>query len=374
MTIARRFGYLLIFLAATCAVARAGGTDENPQSTKAADAPQQFAPMGDFRLQSGEVIHDFHLGYRTVGKLNKARSNAVLWPTWLGGKSEDLLSYVGPNNVVDTQQYFAILVDSIGDGVSTSPSNSASQPRLQFPKFTIRDLIEAEHALATEVFRIPHLRAVLGISMGGMQAFEWVTAYPDFMDAAVAIAGSPQTTSYDDLLWTAQIDALELDPEWDAGNGTKPMPAGYAVLNEIGSMASTSPAYRVAMTSPKDFPAFIVATRKETVGWAPSACDMIRQREAIMALDVAAEHGETLPQAARRVHARMLVVVSPEDHTVNPLPAQTMARAGGWPVITLDSSCGHQSLSCISTGALVAQFLAAPESVRSQTLAGGPNE
>ncbi|MGB6843327.1 MAG: alpha/beta fold hydrolase, partial [Candidatus Acidiferrales bacterium] len=323
MTIARRFGYLLIFLAATCAVARAGGTDENPQSTKAADAPQQFAPMGDFRLQSGEVIHDFHLGYRTVGKLNKARSNAVLWPTWLGGKSEDLLSYVGPNNVVDTQQYFAILVDSIGDGVSTSPSNSASQPRLQFPKFTIRDLIEAEHALATEVFRIPHLRAVLGISMGGMQAFEWVTAYPDFMDAAVAIAGSPQTTSYDDLLWTAQIDALELDPEWDAGNGTKPMPAGYAVLNEIGSMASTSPAYRVAITSPKDFPAFIEATRKETVGWAPSACDMIRQREAIMALDVAAEHGETLPQAARRVHARMLVVVSPEDHTVNPLPAQT---------------------------------------------------
>src|ERR1035437_3180912 len=67
---------------------------------------QKFAEFGDFRLHDGEVIHDFRIGYRTLGKLNDDKSNGVLWPTWIGGKSEDLLPFIGPGNVVDTNKYF----------------------------------------------------------------------------------------------------------------------------------------------------------------------------------------------------------------------------------------------------------------------------
>lgn len=336
--------------------------------SQAAEGAQQFAEYGDFKLHSGGVIHGFRLGYRTLGKLNASRSNAVIWPTWLGARSETLLPYIGPGNVVDSTKYFVILVDSIGNGISSSPSNSKTQPRMQFPQFTIRDMVEAEHRLATETLRLGHVHAVMGVSMGGMQTFEWMVAYPDFMDVAIPMEGSPQSTSYDKLLWTAQIEALELDPEWKGGNGTRPMTRGLAIYSEIGSMNVTSPAYRVAHTPPNQFNAFLDETKKADATNAASASDAIRQRQAINALDIPAEYGVTLEQAAQRTRARVLVMVSSADQFVNPTPALAFAKAIGLPVVTLDSPCGHLSFSCISLGPTVAQFLADPASVRSTTL------
>jgi homoserine O-acetyltransferase len=335
-----------------------------------AEGAQQFAALGDLKLRSGAVIHDFRLGYRTFGQLNAAKSNAVLWPTWLGGKTQELVQFIGPDRVVDSTKYFVVLVDAIGDGVSTSPSNSKTQARLAFPEFTIRDMVESEHRLATEVLHLTHVHAVMGISMGGMQTFEWVAAYPDFMDVGVPMAGSPQSTSYDKLLWTAEMDALRLDPEWKDGQGTQPMPAGFAVYNEIGNMNVTSPAYRVAKTAPPDFPKFIEQTRKELTINAATACDAIRQRQAINALDIPGEFGETMEQAAKSVHAKLLVVISPEDHMVNPTPALAFAGMVGAAVLTLESPCGHLSLDCISAGPIVAKFLDDPASVQSTTLRG----
>src|ERR1700747_3771195 len=127
----------------------------------AEEGAQQFAELGDLKLQSGGVIQDFRLGYRTLGKLNGRKSNAILWPSWLGGKSEDLLQFVGPGKVVDTTTYFVVLVEAIGNGVSSSPSNSSKQPLMKFPAFTIRDMVEAEHRLLTDVLHIFHLRAVM---------------------------------------------------------------------------------------------------------------------------------------------------------------------------------------------------------------------
>src|SRR5215813_12339115 len=330
---------------------------------------QQFAEFGDFRLRNGRVIHDFRLGYRTLGKLNEEKSNAILWPTWLGGKSEDLLQFVGPGKVVDTGRYFVILVDAIGNGASSSPSNSKSQPLLKFPQFTIRDMVESEHRLATDVFHLSHLRAVMGLSMGGMQTFEWGIAYPDFMDLLIPMVGSPQSTSYDKLLWTAQIDAIELDPAWNHGNPTGPMDRSLGLVEEIGSMNLTSPAYRVAETKPDGVNALLTEIRNSARGDGGNACDRIRQRQAIMALDIPAELGvATLEQAAPKVHAKLLVIVSPEDHLVNPESAMKFASAAGATLVKLDSPCGHLSPGCISVGPTVARFLADPASVHGETL------
>lgn len=68
------------------------------------------------------------------------------------------------------------------------------------------------------------------------------------------------------------------------------------------------------------------------------------------------------------MHAKMLVVVSPEDHTMNPSPTLAFAEAIDAPVVMLDSACGHNSPSCISIGPMVATFLADPQSVRSVAL------
>ncbi|HEV2194144.1 MAG TPA: hypothetical protein VGR55_01080 [Candidatus Acidoferrum sp.] len=357
---------LLVLILSWPAPSRTQVAQTSQQQTEGA---QQFADLGDLRLRNGAVIHDFHLGYRTLGKLNAEKSNAILWPSWLGGKSQDLLPSVGPDKWVDSTRYFVILVDAIGDGVTTSPSNSKSQPLLRFPEFTIRDMVESEHRLATEVFHLSHLRAVIGLSMGGMQTFEWGIAYPDFMDLLVPIVGSPQSTSYDKLLWTAQIDAIELDPAWNHGNPTGPMDRSLGLVEEIGSMNLTSPDYRVAQTKPDGINALLTEIRNSSRGDGGNACDRIRQRQAIMALDIPAELGvATLEQAATKVHAKLLVIVSPQDHMVTPQPAMKFAAAAGAPLVQLDSPCGHLSPGCISVGPTVARFLADPSSVHSETL------
>ena len=157
---ARVFTILLfLFTVLACGIARGQSVAPKP--------PEQFANLGSLKLKRGGAIRNFRLGYRTLGNLNADRSNAILWPTWLGGKTEDLLPFVGPENVADTEKYFVILVESIGNGISSSPSNSKLQPLMQFPRYSIQDMVESEHRLVTEVLHLSHLHAVMGISMGG---------------------------------------------------------------------------------------------------------------------------------------------------------------------------------------------------------------
>lgn len=342
------------------------------QTAEPGEGGLRFADLGEFQLRDGKVIHDFRVGYRTFGNLNSDKSNAILWPSWLGGTTKDLFSLVGPKNVVDSDKYFVVLAEAIGNGISSSPSNSPTQPGLNFPEFTIRDVVESQRRLLTEVLHLTHLRAVVGISMGGIQAFEWAVAYPDFMDLALPMAGSPQLTSYDKLLWSAEIDAIESDPAWNDGHPTGPLTRGIALAQEIDRMNLSSPEYRATVTSPEQFAGYISALKKDSAATGGVAWDQIRQRQAMIRHDIPAEFGITLDEAAHRVKAKMLIIVSPQDHMVNPLPAMQFAAAIHAPVIKLDSPCGHQSFRCISVGPTVAAFLADPDVVHSQTLQSAP--
>src|SRR5258708_12444372 len=118
----------------------AGSIIRADAQTTPPEGAQQFAELGEMKLQGGVAIQDFRLGYRTLGNLNTQKSNAILWPTWLGGKSQDLLPFIGPGKVIDTSNYFVVLVDAIGNGVSSAPSNSKKHPLMKFPVFTIRPM------------------------------------------------------------------------------------------------------------------------------------------------------------------------------------------------------------------------------------------
>ena len=78
------------------------------------------------RAAGGKQITGCRLGYRTWGKLNADRSNAILFPSWFSGGSKDIAGYVGADKILDPTTYFVIAVDALGDGVS-SPSNSTTQ-------------------------------------------------------------------------------------------------------------------------------------------------------------------------------------------------------------------------------------------------------
>jgi homoserine O-acetyltransferase len=309
----------------------------------AAAQEQKFADLGDFKLESGEVIRGCRIGYRTFGTLNNDRSNAVLVPTWASGTTEQLASNFGPGRLVDTSKFYVVAADALGNGVSSSPSNSAAQPRMKYPRVTIRDMVGTQHELLTKVLGLTHLRAVLGISMGGMQTFQWLVSYPEFMDRAVPIVGSTRLAPYDLLLWQAQIDAIMNDPGWRGGEYTA-NPARAAEY-EFGALLLTTPdEFNRRMTREKL--SAELASAQTVKGF--DANDKIRQDQAMMAHDVSAPFGGSMERAAAAVRARVLVVVARQDHVVTPGPATEFARLLKAQLLTLEGDCGHLAPGCES--------------------------
>ncbi len=306
-------------------------------------AQQQFAALGDFKLESG-VLQECRIGYRTFGSLNSDQSNVILFPTWAGGTTEQLSGNVGPGKLVDSSKYYVILVDALSNGVSSSPSNSKKQPRMRFPKITIRDMVNTQHELLTRVFHLQHVKAVLGISMGGMQTFQWMTAYPGFMDKAVPMVGSPRLAPYDLLLWQAQIDAIQTDPAWHGGDYEQ-NPARAAEY-EFGELFLTTPEHYNRANRREQVLEQIAKARKAPGG--SDANDKIRQCEAMMSLDVSLPVEGSLARAAAAVKAQVLVVVSKYDHVVTPGPATEFARLMHAQLLELTSDCGHLATSCES--------------------------
>jgi homoserine O-acetyltransferase len=272
---------------------------------------QQFAQLGDFRLENGGVITDAVLGYRTTGALNPERSNAVLVAPWFQGTTRQLTEQIGPGKLVDPSKYFVIMVDALGNGVSSSPSTSTRQPAESFPPFTIADIVTSQHQLVTRVLGLNHLHAIVGISMGGMQVFQWTISHPQFMSKAVSIVGSPQSQPDDHqrlrdaVAWLrnpASTRARSLLVRW------KPR----AALNEL-------------RIEPHNH---------------------FRQAEAIMALDISRPFGGSLTRAAAAIRADLMVVGTWADREVNPKPAFDLARSADAELLELDGRCGHQAPSC----------------------------
>jgi homoserine O-acetyltransferase len=271
---------------------------------------QQSASLGDVTLESGQVLHDCRIGYRTFGRLNAAGTNAVLVTLWSMGNSGQVASQIGPGKLVDTSHHFVIAVDPLGNGVSSSPSNHPTQPGPDFPVFTVGDLVETQHQLLTRVLGVRHLHAVVGISLGGMQALQWATAHPEFVDRVVAIAGTPRSTPEERARWQSWSQNMQ-QPRWRRALGQL---RGWSPLGAWGQL-------RIDQH------------------------DYARQAQAIMTLDVTRPFG-SLEGAARAVRARLMVVVSPTDDVVDPAGALRFARRTGARVLELDGRCGHGAPAC----------------------------
>ncbi len=325
-------------------------------STLAFSQEQKFANLGDFKLESGETIRELQLGYRTFGTMNSDKSNVVLYLMWAGGRTEQV--NFNPNNssnLIDTKKYFVIAVDPLSNGVSSSPSNSKLQPRMKFPRYTMRDVVNSQYILLTKTLKITHVNTIIGFSMGGMQTFQWLVSYPDFMDTAIPVVGSPQLAPYDLLHWQTQISAIMNDPNWKNGN-YKNNPAREFEY-EIGALILTTPdEFNRRMTREKVL-AEIEKAKNNTGG--SDANDKIRQTQAMMSIDVTEKFGGSWERAAQSVKAKSLIIVARFDHTVTPSPALKFAELLKAETLILEGDCGHSTHLCETEkiNSAVARFL-----------------
>jgi homoserine O-acetyltransferase/O-succinyltransferase len=205
----------------------------SPVAAQTLQAPAQLYNEGDLKLESGNAIKDFSISYVTFGALNAKKSNAILMVTALGGNHHRLDFMIGPGRALDPEKYFIICTDAISNGLTTSPSNSKLQPRMQFPKFVIRDMIESQYRLLKEKLGIDHVVAVIGPSMGGMQTLQWGVSHPDFMDALVAIVPLAKTPPWSVAVMEAAREAIMNDPAWKDGNYDAPPEKGVRLWREI---------------------------------------------------------------------------------------------------------------------------------------------
>jgi homoserine O-acetyltransferase/O-succinyltransferase len=278
----------------------------------ACGSQQEVARLGDLQLRAGGIIRECFVSYRTAGRLNADKSNVVVVLPWYQGNSDHLAAQVGPGKLVDTSKYFVVMFDSLGNGASSSPSNSASQPGAAFPVFAMEDVVASQYQVLTQTLRLTHVHAIIGVSMGGMQVFQWLISHPDFMTKAVSIVGSPQTQPNERQGWQEGIAILERESTWTRVRKALMKVRPRTAVNE----------FRL------------------------HPYNVIRQAQAIMSFDITRNFGGSFERTAAALKAEVFVVGTLADREVDSRPAFELARFARAELLELDGRCGHQAPSC----------------------------
>lgn len=324
---------------------------------RAAEGGQQFADLGECKLESGQSIKDCRIGYTTLGTLNADRSNAVLVSIFPFAPSQYMASPNGPLlSLLNPAKFFYVFVDPVGNGVSISPSNSKAQSGAAFPDFTIRDTVNINRRLLTEKLGIQHLAGVVGTpDMGSLQVYEWLLQQPDFLDKALALQGTPQLSASDKLYWRALLKTVEdnTDKDKDAWKSPPFATAALWTLVEHNPKLINEVIARGTGNADKLIEEYV----GNFSGLNPY--DVRAQFKAMLSLD-AMKGYKTIADAAKAVKAKTLFVLSDSDEAFSPEAALALAKSMGVKPILLSDGYGAHGMDmspAASTVAALKDFL-----------------
>ena len=193
----------------------------------------RFSADQPLRLDSGAILLPLEIAYKTYGRLNDARTNAVLVCHALTG-DQHLASthpitgkpgwwelYVGPGRPLDPERHFIICTNVVGGCMGTTgpasvDTKSGEAYGLKFPVITIADMVRAQ-AMLIDALGIECLFAAVGGSMGGMQVLQWAADYPDKLFSAVCIAAAARHSAQNIAFHEVGRQAIMADPNWCGG-------------------------------------------------------------------------------------------------------------------------------------------------------------
>ncbi|MDN4614493.1 homoserine O-acetyltransferase [Leifsonia sp. F6_8S_P_1B] len=226
------------------------------------EGSRRFAGIGAFSFESGESLPFVRVAYETWGELSPERDNAVLVAHALTGDSHAVgaagpghptagwwQGIIGPGKAIDTDRWFVVVPNMLGGcqgttgPASIAPDGAEWGPR--FPFTTIRDQVNAQASLA-DALGIDRWAAVVGGSMGGMQALEWAVMFPERVERLAVLAAPPFSTADQIALNSVQIEAVRTDPlfrgglYYDAGDGDGPH-RGLALARRMALLNYRSP-------------------------------------------------------------------------------------------------------------------------------------
>ena len=262
----------LALLSITPASAQSGAPAASSPATDA--SKQADAWYENYRFRDGNVLPKLHLHYATLGTPHRGADgevdNAILMLHWTNASGGALLTpdYVNalyrPGRPLDARRYFLIFPDNVGHGLSSKPSDGL---KAGFPNYGYRDIVDIQHKLVSETLGIKHLHAIIGVSMGGMNAWQWAEAYPDAMDGIMPVVAFPAKVSGRNLLWRRMVaNAIESDPDWNGGNYARQprsLAEGYGILR---LMIDGVPHLQSALPDEAAADKFVAAIQKQAEG------------------------------------------------------------------------------------------------------------
>lgn len=213
------------------------------------------------KLDSGEFFGPITVTYETYGKLSPKRDNAILLLHALSGDHHAAGKYspqdrkagwwdnfVGPGKGLDTDKYYIICSNFFGGCMGTTGPSSINPQTgkpyaLSFPSITVSDMVRVEKSLL-EHLGIHKLRAVIGGSLGGMQALEWTLLYPETVRSAIVIAATSRLSTQAIAFDAVGRNAIMSDPSWQEGNyyGSESPDRGLAIARMVGHITYLSSA------------------------------------------------------------------------------------------------------------------------------------
>jgi homoserine O-acetyltransferase len=272
--------------------------------------------LGDLKLQSGAVLANALLSWKSFGTLTPERDNAIVYPTSYSAQHTDLEWLIRPDGILDPTRWFVLIPDMFGNGLSSSPSTDPSYPGL----VTTADNVHAQQRLLAEVFGIERLACAYGFSMGAQQAYHWAALFPDRVERAVILCGSARTSVHNQVFLRSLLATLEAAPEHIGGGrfAAQPQAAVRAFARIYAGWAMSQDWYRAGL--------HLSSTGARTLDeylddhWAPmftrcAAADLYAQATTWNASDISANdrYGGDLVAALQAIEARVLLMPSRTD-------------------------------------------------------------
>lgn len=276
---------------------------------------------GDVTLQSGAVLPDARLSWKTHGTLSPGRDNVIVYPTSYSAQHPDLEWLIGPDGVLDPTRWFIVIADMFGNGLSSSPSNSPDYPTL----VTIFDNVQVQRRMLSAQFGIEQVACAYGWSMGALQAYHWAALYPNAVARVVVNCGVARTSVHNQVFLHGLMATLEAAPQ-HIGNGrftTEPRAAKRAFGRIYAGWALSQDFYRAGLhlasgLSPNlgapDLETFLRTDWEDRFGARPAA-NLYAQLRTWEAADISANtlYDGDLTQALRAIRARVLLLPGETD-------------------------------------------------------------
>lgn len=265
-----------------------------------------------FAFENGDELENMKVAYTTFGQLNTARDNAIMLLPGTSQLRAYAIPHIGPGKTFDTDRFFVITVDAIGGGGSSSPKDGLG---IKFPKYTIRDMVRAQHDLATRGLGLTRLHAVGGNSMGAFQTIEWGVTFPGFMKGLLLWVPAARSDNHFRAIADAMAGTLTLDAGYRDGAYTDNPVEGIRRAILVYFPWVTTDAYLRTLTTEAAYQEARAAfAGPRATAW--DANSILWRYNASKHHDVSKPYGGDMKAALARVTARALIVAGQDDRTI----------------------------------------------------------